>query len=273
MKSTLKQIQLRLVLLQASLVYMFKVETAYALNNILSVVGTLVFGISQVVFANIVFFNIDTLGGLNKDQMLLFFLLSQYNFVINDSFLSRNLYGLVNSVNNGNLDLVLIRPLPSLFYVSTKELSIINFIRSAVVGAAIYYFIIDWSNVGLGPINFVFGLIVMFIGIYLLYFFQFLTAIPVFISGQSGNLLDFSYVFDYRLGRMVPFDALSKPLKVFFSSVIPVLVGTGITISVMIGNSDPIEVLQFLIPVTLIAILVQNLIWRKMLRIYTSASS
>ena len=115
-----QEIKLRLVLFCANSVFTFQQETAYWANNWTSIFSSTFYMISTIIFIDVVYSNIQLLAGYTRDQMLLFLLVGQSVYYLG-WVIQGNLDELISSVNRGNLDLILAKPVPSLIVVATPQ--------------------------------------------------------------------------------------------------------------------------------------------------------
>lgn len=272
MKQLVFNIKQACILLRASIVYTFQIETAYAWASFASLFGVLLVAITQIVLVNTSFSNIDSIAGYTKDQMMLFITLGFISYMVNSYIFAKSTSQLVTDVNKGTLDFALIRPVPSLFYVLTRKISIFNLFKEGIPGFLVLFFAINWSAVAINSHTIIPAIFCFFCGQICTAYIQFIFSLPVFWFGESTQLIDLAYVFDYRLGRFIPFEGPSSSIKIFFTTLIPVMIGTGITTSILLGKSDA-SVVWYVFAVLIGVFIIQNWLWKKALKSYTSASS
>ncbi len=262
-----------LQILFANIKYVFLTETAYRANTWAGIIGTIGFSIASIIFIEAVYGNVDTVAGYSQNEMLFFTLIAHLCYYTNSSFVINSFLELIRNINTGNFDLILIKPVSSLFFTLSKRISIYTFIKDAGFSLGTVALVIDWSKLSLKSEDVLIGLILVVLGQIGVQFLQFITTLPAFWIGESYGILSFSYVFDYRLGRTIPWEGLSRPLQVFFSTAIPVMIGAGIATSVMLNKSNEIVMLTIYLIVVLLLLFVEIKLWNYCLKIYSSASS
>ena len=129
MKQAIKE---RLIILKFNLIYTFKNETAYWADNIGSLFSTTFYNIAYVSFIGVLFSNTKNIAGYDYNQMLFFYLIAELCAYLNGSLNLWNMQALIESVNKGELDLLLTKPISSLFYVSFRNIKIFSFVRDGI---------------------------------------------------------------------------------------------------------------------------------------------
>jgi ABC-2 type transport system permease protein len=272
MKQLVFNIKQSFILLRASIVYTFQAETAYAWASMASLLGVILVAITQIIFVNTSFSSIDTIAGYTKDQMMVFTTIGFISFIVSSYLFSGSINELVKDVNKGTLDFALVRPVPSLFYMLTRKISIFNLIKEGLPGFIVLFLAINWTALSISPESILPAIICFFCGQFCSMYIQFSLSLPVFWFGESSQLIDLAYLFDYRLGRFIPYEGINSSIRIFFTSIIPVMIGTGVTTSILFGKSD-ISIVYYVIAITILLLFVQNWLWKMALRSYTSASS
>lgn len=263
---------LRIQLIRLSILYGLQISLAYQANIIIKMIGAGLWMATTIVFIDILYVNVETIAGYTRDDMLFFTLIGQIAYGINVSASILNLEELIRRVNDGGLDLVLSKPLPQLFYVSFRNIDIFHLI-DLLPNITLLGILINWSNLHLSVLSLIIGFIIILLGVYCVHIFQFIFTIPSFWLGESNNLLAMTWAVEFNFGRFIPFEGLSDTLKTVFSTLIPVLFSTAISTSVILGKSEPWQMLAAVIAVTGCMILIKVFAWRIALRNYTSASS
>lgn len=260
-------------LLGASIVFTFQKETAYWTNNWTSLLSTTFYTITMLVFLNVIYFNTTLVAGYTRNEMLIFFLVVQATFFTNWGIWLAALQELVIAVNRGDLDLVLITPVPALFYVTTRRIKVFSILRDGIPPILAIILSINWGMVHVPVFNLIAGLIVFILGMICIHIFQFLACIPVFWAGESQKILGVSQVVEAG-AKLTPLEGFSNnPLKFILSTVAPVLISGGFAASIILGKSAPLPLLLWSLAVTIVALYIRNWAWQKALKNYTSASS
>ncbi len=106
-------VTLRFTLFWASVVFTFQKETVYFINNWASLLSTTFYTLSMLLFIHILYGNVKMIAGYTKNDMLLFFLIGQIAYYITANISFEVMDDLIISVNRGDLDLILTKPIPS----------------------------------------------------------------------------------------------------------------------------------------------------------------
>jgi ABC-2 type transport system permease protein len=220
-----------------------------------------------------IYANTSTLNGYAKNDMLLFLFIGQISFALNVNQYYINIEELIRSVNAGELDLILTKPIPSLFYVTFKTIGLVDFLIGAAPNLLVLGLALNWTQLNISLSSVVVGVVIMLLGVFCTHVFQFCAALPVFWIGESSNIVDLTWSFEYNIGRVFPFESVDKSFRTFFSTLVPVLISTGIATSVMLNKSDKYLMLLFVVAVSIMAFLLKSFFWNLALKNYTSASS
>lgn len=263
----------RYKLFKANLIFTIQSDLAYWANNWGNIVSGVAFTLSTILFINVIFANVKSLAGYNKDQMLLLLLVSQINFYLTCIFSLQNIRSLVESVNTGQLDLILTKPIPALFYTSFKIIDLYAVLRDYSTSVITLVLVIDWANLNINPKNLLLGVIFIICGYIISDVVHFLSALPVFWFGDSGSTIDVFYYLQFDFITSIPFEGFSKTLQVLFIYGIPFLISSGLAVSVILGFVDGIVLLPLIIFITIISLVIKFFALRLALRNYTSASS
>lgn len=269
-KESLKE---RLGLLRANTVFTAQKELAYAGNNWASVLSTTFFTFSVLIFINVIYSNVKMVAGYTYNEMLLYFFVYQMTYYGNYFLTTRNLDNLIFDVNKGNLDMVLVKPVPSLFFIMTRTISLVSVITDAIPPTLAIVLSINWNSLDI-PFSLAFiAIIVWILGLIALHTFQILAALPVFWFGESQNLLDLASNTTGASGTMIPLEGYSQNLQKLLGTIIPMLIAGGFTTSILLGKSNPLFLFTWALVVAIIAIIIRNFAWKFALKHYTSASS
>ncbi len=184
-----------------------------------------------------------------------------------NTFLAPNLNSIVRQVELGTLDFVLLKPISSQFWLSTRAVSLWGFPDIALGLGLIFYAGINlqlpWWQYGWAMLPLSFGLLIL----YSLWFVLGATSIwftKIYnITEVLRGLLE--------AGRY-PLTAYPAAFRFFFTFIVPVLFMTTVPAEIALGRDA-----WFLVGVSgLLAIgllYLSNQFWRFALRFYTSASS
>lgn len=262
--------KIRLRVLATNIVNTFNQETAYPAENWANIFSTLLYTVSYLIFLDVIFSNVTSLAGYSHNDMLFFTFVGQLAFFTLYSWSFDNMDNLVQSIRNGELDLLLTKPVPTLFYVSTRVFTIIRLVRDAIVPMLVIALLIDWHALHIAPWTIAAGFVIFVCGQWSVHVFQFLLVMPAFWNGKSQALLHLSYTVT---GPEIPLHGIPKPWRIVLLSVLPVCLPTAASVSVMLGYSNPVLMMSWAIILALILTWVRVTVWRKSLGVYNSASS
>jgi len=263
----------RWVLLKANILFTAQKELAYAGNNWTSFLSTFIYTIAMLVFIKVIYSNVQSLAGYSYNEMLLFFLVSQTTYYGNILVSNNSLNDVIPDVNNGNLDMILVKPVPSLFFLMTRSISIVTVITNAVPPILAIVFSIHWHSFNFTLLEIIIGILVWIMGLIVLQTIQLLGTIPVFWFGESDQILDLAVNTSTAFGTMIPLQGYSMNLQKLFSTILPILISSGFTASILLGKSNPIHLLIWAFLGAAVSLFVENIVWKLALKHYTSASS
>lgn len=183
------------------------------------------------------------------------------------TFLAPNLNRIVVQIQEGTLDFVLLKPISSQFWLSTRTLSPWGFPDLLFGAIAVGY---AGSRLGLGVadyLNAVFPLVCGFVALYGLWFVLGATSVwfvKIYnVTEVLRGLLE--------AGRF-PMVAYPAVYRVFFTFVVPVAFLTTVPAQAMLGRTTGTFFLGSA-GLAIFALVASNLFWRFAMRFYTSASS
>ncbi|MBP0026807.1 ABC transporter permease [Roseofilum reptotaenium CS-1145] len=242
-------------------------ELEYRLNfaiATLTSLGNLVGGI----FGLFLFYRTGyTFDGWSWERALLvmgFFTLLQG---ISNAFLAPNLNRIVDQVEKGTLDFVLLKPISTQFWLSTRMISPWGLPDVAFGLGVILY---AGNRLNLVISDFILGLFPLFFGILILYSLWFLLGTTSVWFVKIYNITEVLRAL-LDAGRY-PVIAYPVAYRVFFTFVVPVAFLTTVPAQALLGE---INITWFIGSLLLaIALLIlSNAFWKFALRYYTSASS
>ncbi len=262
-------------LVRISVLNSFRLDTAFLFNNWANILSTVAYTITWLLFFEIVYLNTPELAGYNRNEMIFFVLIAQITFYMITGFLLQNIINLIVDVNTGHFDLVLSKPVPSLFYALIRSLRVFSTIRDALVPLTLMVFAIDFSLLNLQLPNLIVGATIMVIGILVSYLIALIASLPVFWLGESRGTYELAAFLLFDLADDIPYEGFAKvrPLQFILTAAVPVLLSTGLSTSVMLGKTAAIDGLLVAALATVAIILIANYLWHLALRNYSSASS
>ena len=206
----------------------------------------------QVMFVNLIYLNVKSVGDWSSDQMLV--LMGSYTIVTNLTYCLfwETMTGLSSLVNTGELDLVLTKPVNGQFLVSVRRIAFMN-LAPVTFGFVIVSYGI--SRLGVQPgLADILGYLVLL----------------VFWTGRMQNI---AAVFEPVVSMArVPTDVLRGPIRLAFTFVIPLAFAGTVPARALLGVGETWH-LPFAIVAAIGAVFASNRLWNRALREYSSASS
>lgn len=108
-------------------------------------------------------------------------ILTQSNFFIMHMCSSPNMNSLIENIRNGRFDLILVKPIPSPFYSSIREIILMNFLRDGIPSSIAIAMSINCREINTSLLQILCTIIIFISGQIAFHFFQLLLAIPVFL--------------------------------------------------------------------------------------------
>lgn len=261
----------RFRLLGVNMVNRFQVETAYFAENWINLFSTLLFTITQIALVEFLFGNITSLAGFDKNDIYFLLFLGQVAFYTQVAITFTPATEFAEDVNRGNLDLMLTKPAPTIWHAYTKSISVVHLLRDGVPPMVPLVLLIDWSALDISAYTLLAGIVIFIAGFVIDHVLVFALSLVSFWSGSSTFILNYFWV--ERTETKIPFEALFNWFQVLMFVFAPVFVVVSLSTSVMLGHTPPIFWSIVSIAAALAAILFRNLIWRRALKQYSSASS
>ena len=245
------------------------IELEYQVNIFIDIL-TAILGLTGSIFLLSIFFNnAKDIGGWSFEQALIIQGIYTILNGITNTWFSPNLTEIVKYIREGTLDFVLIKPIDSQFWVSFKRISPTGFIE-ILLGIIVLVYCFYINKISL-TVNSLF-LLILTIGcsISILYSLWFLISTTTIWFVKTWNATEVLRSFLY-IGRF-PLSSFSFPLRVFFSTVIPITFITSIPSEVILGLSTFWKIILEVL-VSLIFLTSSRRFWKYALRFYSSASS
>jgi ABC-2 type transport system permease protein len=269
-RSAFNGLLFRLKLLKINAVNTWQIETAYfgdAWGNVLS---TVAYTITYLVFISVIYANVTTLAGYTRDEMLFLALIGQLSFYSLYAWSLNNVQDMVADVNDGSFDLMLIKPLPALFYTTFRNITLLSILRDGIPALAFLVLAIHWANIMVTPIDLLLGTITFAAGQIAINGFIFLLAMPVFWFGQASDMLGLAYPF---MDVQLPYEGVGRRLRLGLTLLIPALVPASLTASVILHKSNPWWGMGLAAMAAVLLLAAKQWAWKRALLSYTSASS
>jgi len=266
-----KKMKYRWQILKTSIINTFQHETAYFAENWTNLFSTVFYTAAMLLFINVLYSNVKTFAGYTFNEMMFLSFVGQMGFYISWGIFDQNDDLLMDDIQKGTLDFVLIKPVPSLFFVSFRRIALVSTLRDGVPTLVVLGSLVQWSALPFGFTNTIFGTLIFICGLVLWHCIRFLLIFPAFWLGNAKGIYSVSYKLTET--NNLPLQGYGNGFRIFFSVVVPILFLSAISGSVMLGKSDGGTMLFYAFFVTTIFLAILNLAWKSALKNYTSASS
>jgi ABC-2 type transport system permease protein len=246
-------------------------ETAY-LPNILAETGSTIFYVlTYLLFINFLFGKIGSVAGYSKNDIYFMMLMGQLTFYLYANILLTTAVRIISSVRSGEFDLILLKPVNKIFYIYSSSIKPITTILVSLPNILILIYLINWQDLNLSILSTLLGFLCWVSSILILNTLLLLSSYTVFTNGEATDSVNITWSL-FSINEL-PYNKLPKTLQLLSFSLIPTLLaGGGVTYVAL--NKGPATWLVFWSIVSgIISVLLFNLIWRKALNRYSSASS
>lgn len=263
----------RLKLLRATTIFSTKEGMAFVANNYSSIASTVVYVITYLVFLSAMFGRIDTIAGYSYAEVLFFTLVVQLGFFLSYTISVKNLDEMARMIRSGNLDLVLVKPVPLVWYLGFQKVDLRELIVQATTSVLPVTLLLtkNW-NISLNVPNIILGLVIVLAGLVSVHCFQFILYMSVIFTGQWKGVSRLSYELAY-FGDTIPFEGYPFWLKVVGMTIVPTLFHSALATAVMLGKIPAWPIVGYTCLVAMVFLWTKMGAWHKALSRYSSASS
>lgn len=246
-------------------------QMEYRFNFFSGILVDMLFLFDKVIYAIIVNALDISINGMKSDEVLLF--IGSYSIILSIycAFFLVNLnITLPNSIKNGDLDILITKPISTQFYVSTSYVEFATMIPDLIGGIIIS--VVACNRLQLDVtffeiIGYIFFVFTSVMTIYSIYFFIQLISFYITetsaLAGILNSLLDINNI---------PFRAYGKVFRYILTYVFPVLLFGNIAPLFLLGQLDNLTLIwSILVPI--VFFMLGKTGWKNIIRKYTSASS
>jgi viologen exporter family transport system permease protein len=223
----------------------------------------------SLAFAGFLFTNVRSVAGWDLNGMIV--LTGTFGLVLGllDGLFETNMSRLSEQINRGELDYVLIKPISSQFYVSTRYINL-NEIPTVLISLATVS--LGVARLGRAPSIAEIAVYALFVTCALVTFYG-LWFSSVTLALWTGRINNIAYLIlpIADLGRM-PSDIYRGIFRVVFTFILPVALISTIPARSLLGVFEPLMLTYALCAATS-AVLFSHWFWHFSLSRYTSASS
>ncbi len=242
-------------------------ELEYRLNFVIAALSSLA-SLAGSIFSLFLFYQHDyTFQGWSWEEALI--VLGMFTLLqgFSATFLAPNLNQIVRHVQEGTLDFVLLKPISSQFWLSTRVVSPWGLPDLAFGLVIIGY---AGSRLSLSAINYALGIVPLMFGVAILYSLWFMLGATSIWFVKIYNVTEVLRGL-LEAGRY-PMVAYPVAYRVFFTFVVPVAFLTTVPAQAVLNRTDVGWVFGAL-GLAIALFMCSKLFWRFALRFYTSASS
>lgn len=241
-------------------------DLMYSLNTWFLLATTFFYALTFILSFRFVYFEVDTVLGITFDEMLIYILSGQLFWFLHQVFIRKSLQNLADLINEGKLDMFLIRPLSL-----RKIVPFLEFDQRHVLPSIVSFFVLVYllSGYDLGIVQ-VIAIVAFFInGLLISFFVTLIFATLTFWSGRNDELF---HVMMYMVDILrLPMVFFSPVLKYIFVFVIPVISILNPSMQILFGEAE-IWFLVVSVATTVILFVLAEVLWRRGLKSYTSAN-
>lgn len=244
-------------------------EMEFRTNFILGIIRHTIWITAFVFMIEIIFTNTNDLNGWNRAQMLIVLALSRIIEGTLDTFISRNIALLPRTVQQGEFDIFLLKPLPSQFSVAFQKFHFYN-IGNIIGGLLIFIYALANLNTLPSPVEWSMFMLLVGVSFTIFYSCLILVASLVFRLERLESLWSLLVFFTEPL--TVPFDIFPRTPRLLITYIIPIAFVVFVPAQAITGKLQlwQIPVAMF---VAVVFLTLANLAWASGLKRYTSASS
>jgi ABC-2 type transport system permease protein len=247
-------------------------EMSFKANFLLWIVVELLWFLGQIIFLEVLYGHVDSIGGWTKWECVLLIGTHQLTSQLFQAFFYVNLAELPELIRTGRLDLMLLLPVDAQFAVSTRRFGMDN-IFNALVGVAIVIFSLAQLHVVPSAQQVALYLVAVGFGVGVHYSVMFgLATIAFWIVRAQGLIYGYFNVFNIaRYPESVfPYGLF----KAIFSYFIPVIIVANVpAMTLARAVHQPWAGLAQLFGATVFIVAATRGFWTFALRRYSSASS
>ena len=247
----------------------FAVQLEYQINFIIELIAMIGTLLGSILILSLFFREGNQLGGWSWQAALVVQGIYTLLDAFTNSVLRPNLTEIVNYVREGTLDFVLLKPIDSQFWLSTRTISPSG-IPEAGLGIGLIFWSIRETGLIIGIKEFLIGGIMLLVGLVILYSLWFLVAASSIWFVKTWNATEVLRAI-LSAGRF-PSSAYPISLRIIFTLFLPITFLTTIPAQVLVGEVGA-HMIILGICLSMIFYTGSRIFWSFALKHYTSASS
>ena len=239
------------------------------MNFILDLFIDAIFYGSYFFFFSVIFSYVDTLGDFSRDAVIIFLIITYWTDSVFVFFFGENTFQVNRMVVKGDLDLLLLKPVNSLFFISLRYVATYSLVSIFLLSCVLVYSTLQYHD-PIFYINYFIFFVSFMLGIFILYSLEIIVSCLVFWyrNFSVGGWLCSELTKYSRRPDSIYSGVLKKLLFTFF----PMALISSVPARMLIFGPDYYLLLsQFCI--TIICLVISIYVWNRGLIRYESASS
>jgi ABC-2 type transport system permease protein len=245
------------------------VSTMYRFGFMIEILVEFLYALTRIIFVGALYFNTKSISGWSLYQMLF---LMGVNTISSELILGAvtilNLRELGETIKNGTLDLILTKPVNSLFMLSLSKPYFTSII-ACIPGVFLMIYSMAQMDQKISIPSIICGILIFMAGMVIAYsFFIIITSFNfVFINATTLIKIAETVILNYKIN---PQDVYTGALKLVFWLVIPVVFMSSVPAKVMFGRVR-LDWLGMSWALAIVFLFIAMKIWGVMQKKYTSA--
>lgn len=250
---------------RASLVREMEFRSNFILGTIRQVIW---FGIFIVVIDTL-FANTQSLAGWSQNEVLIILALSRIIEGLMTAFFIQNLMRFTSTINTGEFDFYILRPVPTLFFTSFRHFRY-DSLGNVLMGIGLFIYAIAHLPSLPTLLQTTSFILISLAGITIYYSLLVLVASLAFKLERLESLWGFNSLFSEPL--TIPFDVFPSGARIALTYLLPLAFVVFVPAQALTGKVD-IKWTFLAIALAALFLILANIAWQSGLKRYTSASS
>lgn len=220
-------------------------------------------------FINIIFAKTQSIGHWTRYEVFLLMGIYQFMTALYQCFFRISVFQLPNLVQTGELDLILLHPVNSQFYISIRHMRP-HLLLTALSGLVLIVYSLNQLSLNLGVVNWLLLIVGLLSGTIIFYSLFYLIATLSIWLIQMNALTNLYHMLIEPLS--IPLDIIGPKVTFALTFIIPMALIITIPVKLFL-NKSPAYYAGLGVIFAAILMLISILFWKFALKHYTSASS
>lgn len=244
-------------------------DAAYRLDFLAHILVGLVHVCGEIVAIWTIFSNTDSLGGWGQWQVLGLFGVFRIMVGLIGMIVGPNMRLMMEEIRTGKLDYVLLKPVNSQFYCSTRRIVVWRGV-DMILGSILITVAVSQASGHVSALNVLLFLLMLAAGMTIVYSLWLVLATCAFWLTRVSNI-EMVFWNLFEAGRY-PVNIYSTPMRLALTYILPLAFLTTIPAGALMNRVSGVEMLTAVIFAPL-ALLGASLFWRHGVRSYSGASA